>query len=123
MLNIFLTEKSGRKRKGFIGNVSPIKRSKKGSEYCEFSFTSEDRVERGVCFSMKVRKDLLCHSDSNKPCKVENIGGDDDLIFTSQTSIEELKADAVSFTRESVTSPTISIADIESIKIRGAFHK
>lgn len=112
---------TGRKRKGYIGTVSPVKKSKKGTDYTEFTFTSENDVERGVCFSSKVRKQLITHADSSRPVYVTNIGGTDDLIFTSSTVFEELQEGAVAFTKDSVSVAITLIVDITSLHIRYSY--
>lgn len=101
--------------------MSPIKRSRKGTEYCEFTFTSANDVERGVCFSMKLRRELVTNADSNMPVECSHISGSDDLIFNHETVINQLTHTTLPFTRESVKRPMMSIADLDDIKIHQVY--
>ena len=56
---------------GYLHNVSPVKRSAKGSEYFSFTIQEKENKIKALCFSPKKHKaNVVSRVESGLPCKL-----------------------------------------------------
>ena len=78
-----------RKIQGYIGSVSPIKKSKRsGVQYFEFSVLTENKRERGVSFCQQHHKQLQDAANTKTPLSIENVPASGDILINSHTKMD-----------------------------------
>ncbi|XP_020904010.1 uncharacterized protein LOC110242371 [Exaiptasia diaphana] len=111
---------------GYLHNVSPVKKSAKGSEYFSFSIQEKKRTVKAICFSPKKHKsNVEQKAESSTPCKLTNFApsaSEQNVIWiNNNTQINDAIETTVDFSfNASSNSPTAALVttkDLEKIQI------
>lgn len=109
---------------GYLHNVSPVKRSAKGSEYFSFTVQEKEKKIKALCFSPRKHKSNVdTKAESCTPCKLTKFtyhATEEDVIWVNAaTQINHALEANVDFPCDSRNNetPVVTTKDLEDIQV------
>ena len=109
---------------GYLHNVSPVKKSTKGSEYFSFTIQEKEKKIKALCFSPKKHKaNVVSRVESGLPCKLTKFSfheTEDNVIWVNTaTQINDALEATVDFCREpdDNETPVVNTKDLDDIQV------
>lgn len=109
---------------GYLHNVSPVKKSAKGSEYFSFTIQEKEKKIKALCFSPRKHKaNVETEAESGTPCKLTKFtfhATEEDVIWVNAaTQINHALEANVDFPcdTDNNKTPVVTTKDLEDIQV------
>ncbi|XP_078580307.1 uncharacterized protein LOC144864279 [Branchiostoma floridae x Branchiostoma japonicum] len=111
-----MAEKQDPDLTGYIHNVSPMKKSRRGASYFNFDLQEKDAVRKAVCFSPEKRKVVEDQEQSQHGCKITRYSqgsfSQTDIVINKATIIDK---EQLPFPSKKVEVPFTPLKDIDHL--------
>ena len=109
---------------GYLHNVSPVKKSAKGSEYFSFTIQEKEKTIKALCFAPRKHKaNVETNAESGTPCKLTKFtchATEKDVIWVNAaTQINHALEAKVDFPcdTDNEETPVVTTKDLEDIQV------
>ena len=77
---------------GFVSNISPVKTSKRGIKYFDFTLETDLEVKRVVSFSQEKHKLIKTLNDTDAGCQIKKVklSETNDILLTDYTTVKKV---------------------------------
>ena len=77
---------------GFVSNISPVKTSKRGLKYFDFTLETDLEVKRVVSFSQEKHKLIKTLNDTDAGCQIKKakLSETNDILLTDYTTVKKV---------------------------------